>query len=166
MYYLKNTLFLDLTKNQKASLFSFLKSFVKKHNNKTTDEILSLFIEDEQYYFEQNNPHFEWIIAEFEKDKFLKELKTFINENKKQLEIKEAQRPFLEKQKAYAKEQRKKASEFKMSKEPPTKKQLYYYDKLCEKYKLEKVDTNNLSRLDLKNLIGKIIEDEQQSEKI
>lgn len=166
MYYLKNTLFLDLTKNQKASLFSFLKSFVKKHNNKTTDEILSLFIEDEQYYFEQNNPHFEWIIAEFEKDKFLKELKTLINENKKQLEIKEAQRPFLEKQKAYAKEQRKKASEFKMSKEPPTKKQLYYYDKLCEKYKLEKVDTNNLSRLDLKNLIGKIIEDEQQSEKI
>ncbi len=166
MYYLKNTLFLDLTKNQKASLFSFLKSFVKKHNDKTTDEILSLFIEDEQYYFEQNNPHFEWIIAEFEKDKFLKELKTLINENKKQLEIKEAQRPFLEKQKAYAKEQRKKASEFKMSKEPPTKKQLYYYDKLCEKYKLEKVDTNNLSRLDLKNLIGKIIEDEQQSEKI
>lgn len=166
MYYLKNTLFLDLTKNQKASLFSFLKSFVKKHNDKTTDEILSLFIEDEQYYFEQNNPHFEWIIAEFEKDKFLKELKTLINENKKQLEIKEAQRPFHEKQKAYAKEQRKKASEFKMSKEPPTKKQLYYYDKLCEKYKLEKVDTNNLSRLDLKNLIGKIIEDEQQSEKI
>lgn len=166
MYYLKNTLFLDLTKNQKASLFSFLKSFVKKHNDKTTDEILNRFIEDEQYYFEQNNPHFEWIIEEFEKDKFLKELKTLINENKKQLEIKETQRPFIEKQKAFAKEQRKKASEFKMSKEPPTKKQLYYYDKLCDKYKLEKADTNNLSRLDLKNLIGKIIEDEQQSEKI
>ena len=75
MYYLKNTLFLDLTKNQKASLFSFLKSFVKKHNDKKTDEILSLFIEDEQYYFEQNNPHFEWIIAEFEKDKLKVKIK-------------------------------------------------------------------------------------------
>lgn len=160
MYYLKNTLFLELTRNQKASLFSFLKSFVKKHNDKTTDEILELFIDDEQYYYEQNNPHFEWIIEEFEKEKFLKELKTLIKENKKLLEIKEAQKPFLEKQKAFAKVQRKKAAEYKLSKEPPTKKQLYYYTKLCEKYNLEKTDTRDLSRLDLKNLIGKIIEDE------
>ena len=67
MYYLKNTLFLELTKNQKASLFSFIKSFTKKHSDKATDEILELFIEDEQYYYAQNNPHFEWIIAEFKK---------------------------------------------------------------------------------------------------
>ena len=60
------------------------------------------------------------------------------------------------------KEQRKKAAYFKLSKEEPTKQQLYYYDKLCQKYKLDKKDTNDLSRLDLKNLIGKIIEDENQ----
>lgn len=167
MYYLKNTLFLELTKKQKASLFSFIKSFVKKHNanNLSVDDILELFIEDEKYYYEQKNPHFEWIIQEFDKDKFLKELKILIKENLKQLELKEAQKPFLEKQKALAKEQRKKAADFKLSKEEPTKKQLYYYDKLCQKYKLDKKDTNGLSRLDLKNLIGKIIEDENQHTK-
>ena len=116
MYYLKNTLFQDLTKNQKSALFGFIKSFVKKHEQKTTEEILNLFIEDEQYYFEQKNPHFEWIISEFEKDNFIKELTVLIDENKKQLAIKQAQKPFLEKQKALAKEQRKKAAEFKLSK--------------------------------------------------
>ena len=165
MYYLKNTLFLELTKNQKASLFSFLKSFVKKHNDKSCDEILTFFIEDEEYYYAQNNPHFEWIIQEFEKESFLKELKTLINENKKQLAIKEAQKPFLEKQKAIAKEQRKKASEFKMSKEKPTKKQIYYYEQLCKKYNIEKQSTENASRLDMKNRISEILENEQQIEK-
>ncbi len=166
MYYLKNTLFLELTKNQKASLFSFLKSFVKKHNDKPCDEILTLFIEDEEYYYAQQNPHFEWIIQEFEKDNFLKELKILINENKKQLALKEAQKPFLEKQKAILKEQRKKATEFKMSKEKPTKKQIYYYEQLCKKYNIEKQDTNNVSRLDMKNRISEILENEQKSKQI
>lgn len=161
MYYLKNTLFLELTKNQKASLFSFIKSFTKKHSDKATDEILELFIEDEQYYYAQNNPHFEWIIAEFKKDSFIKELKLLIAENKKQLQIKEANKPYIEKQKAYAKQQRQKAAEYKMSKEKPTKKQLYYYEKLCKKYNLIQQDTQNASRLDLKNRISKILEDEQ-----
>lgn len=166
MYYLKNTLFLELTKNQKASLFSFLKSFVKKHNDKSCDEILTLFIEDEEYYFAQQNPHFEWIKQEFEKDNFLKELKILINENKKQLALKEAQKPFAEKQKALLKEQRKKATEFKMSKEKPTKKQIYYYEQLCKKYNIEKQDTNNVSRLDMKNRISEILENEQKSKQI
>lgn len=162
MYHLKNTLFLDLTKNQKASLFSFLKSFVKKHNEKSTDEILDLFIEDEQYYYEVENPHFEWIIELFELDRFLKELKTVINENKKLLKIKEAQKPFLEKQKEIAKEQRQKASLYRMSKEKPTKKQIYYYEKLCEQLRIEKEDLADKSKLDLKELIGKMIDDKQK----
>ena len=78
MYYLKNTLFLDLTKNQKASLFSFLKSFVKKYQKKSIDDILDLFIEEEQYYYEVQNPHFEWIIELFENEQFIKELKILI----------------------------------------------------------------------------------------
>lgn len=159
MYYLKNTLFLDLTKNQKSALFGFIKSFVKKHSEKPTEEILNLFIEDEQYYYHQNNAHFEWIIQEFEDEKFLNELTKLINENKKQLALKESQKPFLEKQKAIAKEQRKKAAEFKLSKELPTKKQLYYYDMLCKKYNIQKTETDNLSRLDLKNMIGNIIDE-------
>ena len=100
MYYLKNTLFLELTKNQKASLFSFIKSFVKKHSEMSVDDILALFIEDEEYYYNVNNPHFEWIIDELSKDKFIKELKILIGENKKQLAIKLAQQPYIEKQKA------------------------------------------------------------------
>lgn len=165
MYYLKNTLFLDLTKNQKASLFSFLKSFVKKHNDKSTDEILELFIEDEQYYYEVENPHFEWIVELFENDRFIKEIKTLINENKKQLKIKEAQKPYLEKQKQIAKEQRQKASMFKMSKEEPTKKQIYYYDRLCKQHNIEKENLDGKSRLDVKNMIGKILDDTQEPAK-
>ena len=162
MYHLKNTIFLDLTKNQKASLFSFLKSFVKKNFEKTTDEILDLFIEDEQYYYNVQNPHFEWIIEQFENEKFLKELKILIKENKKALEEKEKQKPFWEKQKQLAKEQRRKATEFKMSKEKPSKKQIYYYEKLCDKYKIEKEPLENKSKLDLKTMIGEIIYEHQQ----
>ena len=78
MYYLKNTIFLDLTKNQKAALFGFLKSFVKKHYTKPTDEILDLFIEDEQYYHSIKNPHFEWIIEQFENEKLLFKILSFM----------------------------------------------------------------------------------------
>lgn len=152
-------LFLELTKNQKASLLTFLKSFSKKHKEKTTDEILDLFIEDENYYYGQNNPHFEWIIPEFEKDAFFDEMKKYIKACKKELDLKEAQKPFLEKQKAIMKEQRAKAREFMLSKQPPTPKQLYYYDKLCKKHKIEKIQTEGLSRLDLINMIGKIVDD-------
>lgn len=161
MYYLKNTLFLNLTKNQKASLFSFLKSFVKKHEEKDTEDILNLFIEDEQYYYEVNNPHFEWIIEQFESESFLKELKILIQENKRAILEKEKQRPFIEKQKQFAKEQRKKTTEFKMSKEKPSKKQIYYYEKLCEKYKIEKEPIENKSKLDLKTMIGNILNEHQ-----
>lgn len=159
MYYLKNTLFLDLTKNQKASLMSFLKSFTKKHNDKSAQDIIELFIEDETYYFELKNPHFEWIIEEFEKESFLKEIERYILAIKKDLEMKEAQKPYLEKQKAIMKEQRKKQQLFIMSKQPPTKKQLFYYDKLCEQRKIAPNDTNGLSRLDLKEMISTILED-------
>lgn len=159
MYQLKNILFLELTKNQKASLFSFLKSFTKKHNEKKVEDILDLFIEDENYYYEQNNAHFEWIIAEFEKDSFLDELKKYIKECKKELERKEAQKPFLEKQKAIMKEQRVKQRDYLMSKQPPTQKQLYYYDKLCEKRHITPENKEGLSRLDLRTMIGKLLDD-------
>lgn len=159
MYYLKNTLFLELTKNQKSSLFSFLKSFVKKHPDKDTDEIINALIEDETYYFEQKNPHFEWIISKFENEKFLDELKKYVNECKKQIVIKEAQKPYLLKQKEEMKLQKKKIQEYQMSKQEPTKKQLYYYEQLCKRHHVQKVDTEGLSRLDLKNMIGKILDD-------
>ena len=48
-----------------------------------------------------------------------------------------------------------------MSKEEPTKKQLYYYDKLCKRYNLEK-KTGELSKLDLKNEIERIINEHSE----
>lgn len=159
MFIQKNNIFLDLSKNQKSALISFLKNFVKKYSNLSIDEIADEFMQEEQYYFDVGNPHFEWSISEFENDIFIKDLKYLIKQYLMQLQEKEKQKPFLEKQKAYAKEQRKKAQDFKMSKEKPTQKQLKYYASLCDKYKLDKKDTSNLSRLDLKNLISKIIED-------
>ena len=62
-------------------------------------------------------------------------------------------------QKQIMKEQRKKASELKMSKEKPTKKQIYYYDKLCKQYNIKQEEISEKSRLDLKNIIGKILYD-------
>ena len=46
-----------------------------------------------------------------------------------------------------------------MSKEKPTKKQIYYYDKLCKQYNIKQEDISEKSRLDLKNIIGKILDD-------
>ena len=46
-----------------------------------------------------------------------------------------------------------------MGKEEPTKKQLYYYERLCKKYNIEKKDTKELSKLDLKNMISEIIDE-------
>ena len=133
MFVQKNNIFLELSKNQKASLVSYLKHFTKKNDHLSGSDILGLFIEDESYYFEVGNPHFEWIIERFEDEKFLKEIKFLIDQYKSQLRQRELQKPFLEKQKAYAKEQRKKAQDVKLSKEPPTEKQLKYYDSLCRK---------------------------------
>ena len=44
-----------------------------------------------------------------------------------------------------------------MSKEEPTKKQLYYYDKLCKKYNLNKVILT--SKLQARDEIDKIIQE-------
>ena len=42
-----------------------------------------------------------------------------------------------------------------MSKDAPTKKQLYYYERLCKKYNLEQKELT--SKLDARNEIDKII---------
>ena len=47
----------------------------------------------------------------------------------------------------------------KMKNEKPTKKQLYYYDALCKKYGVEKENTEELSRFDLKERISRIIDE-------
>ena len=46
-----------------------------------------------------------------------------------------------------------------MSKDKPTKKQLYYYEKLCKRYNIDSINTENASKLDLKNEIARIIDE-------
>ena len=156
-FFNKNNAFSVLSKTQKAALLSHLKRFVKKHSSQSAQNILNEFLEEENYYFEVGNPHFEWIFEYFEKDDFLNEIKKYISFLLFELEQKEKQKPFLEEQKKRAKQMRKQAQEFKMSKQEPTKKQLYYYEKLCKKYNIEQKDVNELSRLNLRNIIDEIL---------
>ena len=44
-----------------------------------------------------------------------------------------------------------------MSKEFPTKKQISYYNSLCKRYNEDKKQTKELSRLDLRNEIDRIL---------
>ncbi|DAB15555.1 TPA: hypothetical protein CPT97_07295, partial [Candidatus Gastranaerophilales bacterium HUM_17] len=59
----------------------------------------------------------------------------------------------------FERKKRKFLQEVKMSKEEPTKKQLYYYDRLCKKYSIEKKDVKELSKLDLRNEIERILDE-------
>jgi len=158
MFYVKQNLFLYLTPRQKSQLLSYLKSFVKKHQNLCADDILDKFIEDENYYRDVQNPHFEFILEYFDSEEFLRDFKLYVQSVFQELKYKEAQRPVLERQKAIQKELRKKAQDYKMSKLKPTKKQLYYYEKAARAHGVEMHDTNGASRLDLRNWIMDIID--------
>ena len=88
----------------------------------------------------------------------------YLKECKRYYDYKEKQRPIIEANKEYEKKKRKFLQEVKMSKEPPTKKQLYYYERLCKKYDIEKIELK--SKLEARNTIDKIITDHQTDYKI
>lgn len=157
MYEIKKQIYLDFTKNQKSSLLSYLRAFTKKYPNLEPEKILDKFIEDERYYLEIDNSRFEFLKEIIDTDTFLSDSLKYIKECKKYYENKEKQRPIIEAQKAYEKQKREFLKKVKMSKEPPTKKQLYYYDKLCKKYGLEKKELT--SKLEALEEIDKILEE-------
>lgn len=158
MQNIKATLFLYLTSRQKTQLLGTLKSYFKKFKELPIEDIAYKFIEDEQYYFNIQQPHFEFVIEYLEDENFLKDIKKYLNFCAFEEKQKETMEPYLQKQKEFAREQRKKAQEYKMSKLKPTKKQLLYYEKLTRAHNLEKKDTKNASRLDLRNWIMDILE--------
>ena len=164
MFYIKQNLFLYLTPRQKSQLLSFLKSFVKKHSNLSVEDILDKFIEEENYYSEINNPHFEFILDYLEDEDFMREFKIFAKSVFEEMKYKETQKPIIEAQKAKAKEFRKKAHDFKMSKMKPTKKQLYYYEKVARAHGIAMKDVSNASRLDLRDWIMEIIDPKENVE--
>lgn len=158
MQNIKNIIFLYLTPRQKSQLLGTLKSYSKKFSSLSTEELAYKFLEDEKYYLDIENPHFEFVKDYLEDDIFLKDLKKFFEYCAWEKRQKELLEPYLDKQKEQAKILRKKAQEYKMSKMKPTKKQLLYYEKIIKAHNVEKKDTQNASRLDLRNWIMEIIE--------
>ena len=164
MQNIKNSLFLYLTPRQKSQLLGTLKSYFKKFKTLDSENLAYKFLEDEKYYLDIQNPHFEFVKDYLEDNEFLSDLIKFFNycvwENKQ----KELIKPYLDKQKELAKELRKKAQEFKMSKLKPTKKQLFYYEKITKAHNIEKKDTQSASRLDVRNWIMEILDKNEQED--
>lgn len=159
MYQIKNQIYLNMTKTQKSALCNFLRALVKKSPELQTDEILEKFLEDERYYFEINNPHFEFLENYLDKDDFINETKLYLKECRKYYDYKKSQEPIIKAQKEYEKRKREFLREVKMSKELPTKKQLYYYEKLCKRYNIEKKELT--SKLEARDEIDKILRENE-----
>lgn len=164
MYEIKKQIYLDFTKNQKSALCNYLRALVKKSMDLTVDEIFESFVADEKYYLELHCSRFEFLEDIINNDDFKSDTIKYLKECKKYYEYKEKQRPIIEANKEYEKQKRKFLQEVKMSKEAPTKKQLYYYDRLCKKYDIEKKELT--SKLEARNEIDRIITEHQSDYKI
>ena len=155
MYEIKKQIYLNLTKNQKSALCNYLRALVKKTPDSSANEIIAKFLEDEKYYLEINASRFEFIKELIYDNKFLEDTFLYIKECIKYYEYKKSQEPARIAQKEFEKKKRKFLQEVKMSKEAPTKKQIYYYEKLCKKYNITKKELS--SKLEARNEIDKII---------
>ena len=159
MYQIKNRIYLNFDKTQKSAICNYLRAIVKQNPNLDTDGILNKFTDDEKYYLEINASRFHFLADVIDDNTFLNDTKDYIKECIKYYEYKEKQKPIIQAQKEFEKKKRKFLQEVKMSKEPPTKKQLYYYDKLCKKYSIEKKNVEELSKLDLRDEIERILDE-------
>lgn len=144
-----------MTKTQKSALCNFLRALVKKSPDISADDIFDKFVEDEKYYLEINNPHFEFLQSYLDDENFANETMLYLKECRKYYDYKKKQEPLIQAQKEYEKKKRAFLREVKMSKEQPTKKQLYYYDRLCKKYNIEKKELT--SKLEARDEIEKIL---------
>ena len=166
MYQIKNRIYPDFDKTQKSGVCNYLRALVKQNLNLSYSEILNKFVDDEKYYLELNTSRFPFLADFIDSKEFLKDSEDYIKECIKYYEYKERQRPIIEANKAFEKKKRKFLQEVKMSKEKPTKKQLYYYDRLCKKYSIEKKNVEELSKLDLRNEIERILNEHSDDYKI
>lgn len=157
MYQIKNIIYLNLDKTQKTGICNYLRAIVKQNQDKNCTQILEKFLEDEKYYLELNSSRFPFLADFIDEQSFLDDTKKYIEECIKYYKYKEKQKPIIEAQKEFEKRKRKFLQEVKMSKEEPTKKQLYYYDRLCKKYSIPKREVKELSKLDLRNEIERIL---------
>lgn len=161
MYEVKNRIFLEFSKTQKTAVCNFLRALTKKLPNFDVEDVLVKFLEDEKYYLEINSSKFEFLKDFIDDEKFIFEAKLFIKECRKYYDYKASQAPLIAAQKEFEKKKRKFLQEVKMSKELPTKKQISYYNSLCKRYNIDKKDAKELSKLDLRNEIDRIINEYQ-----
>lgn len=166
MYQIKNRIYPAFDKTQKSGVCNYLRALVKQNLGLTCSEIVDKFIEDEKYYLELNASRFPFLADFIDETDFINDTEAYIKECIKYYEYKEKQRPIIEANKEFEKKKRKFLQEVKMSKEAPTKKQLYYYDRLCKKYSIEKKDVEELSKLDLRDEIERILNEHSSDYKI
>lgn len=159
MYEIKNRIYQDLNKIQKTGLCNFLRAQVKQHLDDSIEDIFEKFVEDERYYLELNASKFEFLAAIIDTEVFERDTKMYLRECKKYYEYKKTQAPIIAANKEYERKKRKFLQEVKMSKDKPTKKQLYYYEKLCKRYNIESIEVDSASKLDLKNEIARILDE-------
>lgn len=138
-------------------LCTFLRSFSKQNLESSVEDIYDKFADEQEYYLKLNASRFPFIEVYLSDETFISETKEYIKACKKYYDYKKSQAPIIAKQKEYEKKKRKFLQEVKMSKEQPTQKQLYYYERLCKKYSIEKLDVNELSKLDMRNEIERIL---------
>ena len=162
MYQIKARIYPKFDKTQKNGVCNYIRALVKQNINLTCSEILNKFVDDEKYYLELNSSRFPFLEYFINDTDFLKDSEDYISECLKYYKYKNSQRPFIEKQKEFEKKKRKFLQEVKMSKEKPTKKQLYYYDKLCKRYAIVKMDVESLSKLDLRDEIERILNEHSE----
>lgn len=162
MYQVKNQIYQDMTKNQKSALCNFLRALVKKCPELSIEDIFDKFTEDEKYYFEIDNPHFEFLENYLDNEQFIEDTMLYLKECRKYYDYKKKQEPIIQAQKEYEKKKRAFLREVKMSKEQPTKKQLYYYDRLCKKYNIEKKELT--SKLEARDEIDRILKEFSQND--
>ena len=163
---IKSKVFNYLSGSQKSELCHYISKFVKKHFGKSTEEIADFFIEEEQYYLDLDSSRHPWIVDHLDDEGFYKDIRLCIKDNQKKCEIKEKQKPFVEKAKAIQKEMRHQAREWKMSKEPPTKSQVSYYKALCKKFGIKPdFDAEQSSKLALVKAISFMLDKEHLGEK-
>lgn len=164
MYEIKKQIYLTLSKTQKSALCNYLRALAKKSQDLTVEEIWDSFEADERYYIELNCSRFEFLEQMFDENSFKSDTIKYLKECKKYYDYKEKQRPIIEANKEFEKKKRKFLQEVKMSKEAPTKKQLYYYERLCKKYNIEKKELS--SKLEARDEIDKIITEHNDYYKI
>ena len=155
MYEIKKQIYLDLSKTQKSALCNFLRALVKKSPELSVDDILNKFLEDEKYYLKINSSRFEFLADIIDDTQFLSDTEKYLKECRKYYDYKKSQEPIIQAQKEFEKKKRKFLQEVKMSKTEPTKKQLYYYERLCKKYNIEKRELT--SKLEARDEIDKIL---------